>query len=94
MKWKYKKIPIVKENYADRLKSNLVIWMIDKKYFMNDLASAIMLSKLTCKKKMLNGSFSLEDLTYLAPACGYTLALVNNKTGEAYDLGRYLKGEF
>ena len=93
MKWRYKKIPIVKENYSDRLKSNLAIWMIDKKDFMSDLASAIMLSKLTCKKKMLKGSFTIEDLTYLASAYGYTLALVNNKTGEAYDLGRYLKGE-
>lgn len=84
-------IPIIDKNLAGRELSNLVKWMIGKDNYTAKMSDATGFSPKTCREKIRRNILTLNDLLDLAPSCGYTLALVKNQTGEAYDLGGYLK---
>ena len=89
----YETIPLVKDRYANRLKSNLMLWMVGNEQYSKYLSDVIGLKKESCREKVRRDILTLQDLIDLAPACGFTLALIEKDTGTAYDLGRYLKGE-
>ena len=84
---------IVLPVYKGRRKSALIRWMMEGRCLNRKASHVLGFSLPYFKRKKQEDIFTLMDFALLAPACDYTLALVDNKTDEVYDLGKFLKGE-